>query len=481
MANTGGRQSLGRDLLTFGTASVAAQLVSAATTPIYTRVLGPTEFGVLETAMAGVSLALTVLVLGFDQGVVVRVSTARDAASRGAVIGSSLLLPTGIAAVGSMGVGLIAVGNRSDSVLLSVAIGMPFLIAAHVSQQGLRSLDLVSPFLWSVGLRSLATAAVTCVVILSISPTATGVILSMVAGAAGAAAMNVRTLNRREHLSASRSATRDLLRFGLPLLPSAIAGWSSMLVDRLVLASRVSFEDVGIYSVAARIAGLLLTALYGFQTAWTARAVADFHHCTEEDPQRRSEAMLLLGCGIGISGAAICAFGPELVAVLGGPEYSSAMTVLPILVLANCVFSITTVTQIPALATGKTVWISVSMLLAAATNLGLNLLLVPWLGMTGAATATLAAFSLLSTLQLLISRSIRPADLPVSRVLLIWLALTPLAAVGYLPWSPILTGFKALLLVAAALSLHQFHLFRFEEVKRILLGVDFTVDNRRQE
>lgn len=448
--------------------------MSAATTPLYTRVLGPTQFGVLETAMAVVSLGLTILVLGFDQGVVVQVSAQRDPKRQGAIIGSSIALPTALTIVCATG-GMVA-SIRSDHrlVVLSVAIGLPFLVASYVSQQGLRALDAVRPFIWSVAFRSLAATVITCGLILTVSPNAAGVVIGTALGAAFAVAANLWALRRRVPLASTQSATRGLLQFGLPLLPSAMAGWSSMLIDRLVLASRISFQEAGIYSVASRISGLLLTVLFGFQTAWTARAVADFHDHPDVEPQHRSEALLLLGGVVGISGAALCAFGPELVAILGGPEYSSAATVLPVLVLANATYALTAVAQIPALATARTGAISAIAVASAGVNLALNLALISAWGMVGAATATLAAFTVMSGAQILLGRSISPAGLPLGRVGLIWVAMTPVAMTGLLSTSPRLFAIKALLLGVAAVSMHRFRLFTYGEAKRILFGVGIS-------
>lgn len=465
-----GRRSLGHDLAAFGIASVAAQLVSAATTPLFTRILGPTQFGVLETAMAVISLALTVLVLGFDQGVVVLVSGTNDVSHRGSIIGTSIGLPTLLTTLCAIAGVAAACWSDERLVVVAAAISLPFLVASYVSQQGLRALDAVKPFIWSVALRSLAATAITCGLVLTISPNAAGVLIGTAIGAGCAVIANFWALRRRVPLRVTGVESAGLLRFGIPLLPSAVAGWSSMLVDRLVLASFVSFEEVGIYSVAARISGLLLTVLFGFQTAWTARAVTDFHHDADAEPKSRAEAMLLLGGLVGLSGATLCAFGPELVAVLGGPQYESATSVLPILVPASAFYALTAVAQIPALATGRTGTISAIALISAAANLVLNLLLIPTLGMKGAAIATLAAFMIMSGLQLGLSRSIRPAALPLGRIGLIWLAMTPVACTGLLAPSPLLTVAKVVIVGLAAAGLHHLRLFTYGEAKRILVG-----------
>lgn len=460
--------SLGRDLAVFGVASLLAQLVSAATTPIYTRVLGPSEFGLYETALAVASLAMTIFMIGFDQGVVVEIARSNQPEDRGATLGSSLGLPATL----SLGVGFVGLvtltlaGGPALAVVLVVAA--PLMMLSWLSQQGLRAIDAVGPFLWSVGFRSVVATAITCVLIFAAQPTAAMVMLGTGFGAGLAVLSNVITTGRRYPLRVDAASTRRLLRFGVPLLPSLIAGWSSMLVDRLVLARWSTFEDVGVYSVAARISGLLLTGMYAFQTAWTARAIGAFHQRPESEADERCRAFLLLGSLLGLGGAVLIAFGPELIALVGGSAYESADPILPILVISSAIFSISAVAQIPALATGKTGAISAAAVASAIVNLSLNLLMVPVFGLLGAALATFASFSVLTAWNLLISRSIAPAGLPVGRVALLWIALLPLGMLGLFEPSIRMLVVKMTFVGFAVFGLHRARLLTYGELHQIL-------------
>ncbi|MEP4740493.1 oligosaccharide flippase family protein [Saccharospirillum sp.] len=48
------------------------------------------------------------------------------------------------------------------------------------------------------------------------------------------------------------------LRFGLPLLPHAIAGSTIMLVDRIVLSELIGIESVGVFMVALQVGGIIM-------------------------------------------------------------------------------------------------------------------------------------------------------------------------------------------------------------------------------
>ena len=438
-----GRRPLGHDLVIFGATTIAMQLVSAASTPIYTRALGPGEFGVLETAIAIVSLGMVLLSLGADQGVVVMVAT-RDASDTGPFVGTSLAWPALISVLASVGLFTLAPKSADRGVVTALALGMPFFVLVFVSQQALRAVDLPRPFVRSAAWRSVGSTIITCALVLTILPTASAVIIGLVVGSAIATLLNLRALGVAADLDVTRGATSALARFGLPLLPSAVATWSSTYIDRFMLASSASFAEVGYYGVATRIAGILTTIVIGIQTAWTPRAVRSSDDPAAYGSNQLTEGFLYLGGLVAVAGAALCAFGPEAVALLGGKEFRAAAVVLPVLIAAQAIFSLTVIFQVPALTQHRTGLLSLIAIIAAVINLAMNLVLIPRFNMWGAAVATLISTSVLTGSLARLSQLIAPTKYPVARLSAIWAAAMPLAMAGFLPLGWLSSGLKVL-------------------------------------
>ena len=61
-------------------------------------------------------------------------------------------------------------------------------------------------------------------------------------------------------------------RFGLPLVPAALALWVINLIDRLFINGFKGQAEVGIYSLAVRIASVIVFLMTAFQLAWPAFA-----------------------------------------------------------------------------------------------------------------------------------------------------------------------------------------------------------------
>src|SRR5260221_1319739 len=79
---------------------------------------------------------------------------------------------------------------------------------------------------------------------------------------------------RREQLGLQfdRSVLRGMQKFGLPLVPSALALWAINFVDRLFVGAYKNQAEVGVYSAAIKIASVITFVMYAFRTAWPAFA-----------------------------------------------------------------------------------------------------------------------------------------------------------------------------------------------------------------
>src|SRR5207253_9927426 len=77
---------------------------------------------------------------------------------------------------------------------------------------------------------------------------------------------------RREQLGLQfdRRLLREMNRFGLPLVPTAVFLWITNFSDRLFLVKLSGATEVGLYSVGVRIASAMVLLLTAFRAAWPA-------------------------------------------------------------------------------------------------------------------------------------------------------------------------------------------------------------------
>ena len=188
---------------------------------------------------------------------------------------------------------------------------------------------------------------------------------------------------------------RQMLRFGLPLIASALFIWLATFVDRWLLAAFVGTDKAGLYAAGYDLQMNLLgvpvavMALAGVPLTITAY--------TERGAQAAQEQLRQLGIFIILillpEAVGIVMTRPLLVNIFLGPEFRPlALSLLPILVSATFFKALTIYMNYGYILGARADLTLLSMATAAAVDLTLNVILIPHYGAWGAAIAALIGF-----------------------------------------------------------------------------------------
>jgi len=226
----------------------------------------------------------------------------------------------------------------------------------------------------------------------------------------------------------SLALVKKLLLFGLPLVPMNIAFWLFSNGDRLMLARLAGLEDVGLYSIAASMAAVLMVLQNAVGQSWQPHGIKVYEENRELAAAvfRRTMIYLLAGAGFVITG--FTALAQEVLFLLVPPAYYAAYSVIPFLAAGFLFFTSAHVSVVAILVKNKTVYIMFACWLVAGLNLLLNRLLIPLFGMVGAGVATGLAYMLFAAGYAFISRKLWPVDYP--RQVTTALLAIPLAAIA---------------------------------------------------
>ena len=178
-------------------------------------------------------------------------------------------------------------------------------------------------------------------------------------------------------------------KFGLPLVPSALALWAINFIDRIFVGAYKGQGEVGVYSAAIKIASVITFVMFAFRTAWPA-----FAYSIEDDRDaRHTYAYVLTYLLIVASWIALAlgALAPWLVHLID-PRYHRAEKGIALLAFAGAIYAGYTVLAIGSGRARRTQFNWVVSGSGAALNIGLNFWLVPLYGMVGASIATAAAY-----------------------------------------------------------------------------------------
>src|SRR2546429_4411596 len=123
-------------------------------------------------------------------------------------------------------------------------------------------------------------------------------------------------------LEFDRGLFRKMQHFGMPLVPAALALWTINFVDREFIVHYKDAAEVGVYSAAVKIAGVVTFMLVAFRTAWPA-----FAYSIEDDREAKRTYAFVLTYLLTLTSWAALALGalaPWLVRLLTDPRYQPA-------------------------------------------------------------------------------------------------------------------------------------------------------------
>ncbi|MGZ4882077.1 MAG: oligosaccharide flippase family protein [Halobacteriota archaeon] len=187
---------------------------------------------------------------------------------------------------------------------------------------------------------------------------------------------------------------REYLAFGLPLLPSTLAGWIVNSSDRYLIAFFLGAAAVGYYSpgyaigsilgmVAAPLASLLPPVLFKH---YDNNEIADVR--TIMSYSLKYYSGIVLPCVFAISVLSK----PLLLVLTTSQIAENGYLVTPLVAAGFAIFGATSLVVLILMLEKKTAFIGTISILSAVFNLGLNLVLIPYLGLVGAALTTFLAF-----------------------------------------------------------------------------------------
>lgn len=183
---------------------------------------------------------------------------------------------------------------------------------------------------------------------------------------------------------------KQMLLIGLPLVPNFLIYWIFNSSDRLMIAKLLGNEYTGIYAVGAKIAQISQMIYMAFSGGWQYFAFSTMKD--KDQVQLTSNVFEYLGIISFAAGMLMAAISSLIFNLFFNGNYVQGMIVAPWLFLAPLLQMLYQVIGNQFLVIKKT-WPSIFILgLGAVFNIIANLFLIPWIGIEGAALATLLGY-----------------------------------------------------------------------------------------
>lgn len=189
-----------------------------------------------------------------------------------------------------------------------------------------------------------------------------------------------------------RSLIQEILQVSLPLIPYGLSATVINLADRLFLNKMLGADIVGIYSVGYQFGmGMVLfvDAFSRIFSPWMYEQLATITYTRKIKVVRYTYAYM-----IGIFGLALIVTVASwiLIPLMTDARYAEAVHYVPLIAVAYAFRGIYTVVFPYAVHVGKTGYLAVIMVVAAALHLVTNYFFILWFDAVGAALSTVLAF-----------------------------------------------------------------------------------------
>jgi O-antigen/teichoic acid export membrane protein len=429
---------LARHSAIYGLGGILSRVLAVLLLPLYTSYLGTTGFGKIELVTALTTVLVIVLGAGISSAFFRFYFDSKDDARRTLIVRTAFWFTMTMATVGLV-LGVILASPIAHALKLgddpwlvrAAAVGL----WAQMNYQQLTNLFRVEERSVQFVIASVAniviTVGATVLLVVGLHKGATGAVVGNFVGTLAVYLVLLAYRRYQLGLQFDRMLLREMNRFGLPLVPSALALWAISFIDRLFVGAYKGVGEVGVYSLAVRVSSVIVFLMIAFRLAWPAFA----YSIDDEAAAKRTYSyvltyLLFVCCWISI---ALGTLAPWLVKILAPskPAFYRADEAVGLLSFGATAYAGYTVLAIGIGRARQTQFNWIVSGAAAALNVALNFALIPPYGMMGAAISTAAAYVALFVGMMVNSQRVYPVPYQWRRVLTLTSVAIALTAIGF--------------------------------------------------
>jgi O-antigen/teichoic acid export membrane protein len=420
-------RDLFKDLLVYGTGDIFLKAAAFITLPFYTRIFTPEEYGMWSFVVTAVGLLNSIMILGGDSAYGRLFFEAKSEEEK------RLITSTWFGFLALWSVGLVALclpltrlfsawsfGTNEYALLFTLTLlAAPLTLINTMCGQALRNRFQARLFATMNVLSTLLSVGFSLFAAVGLKLGLTGVLGGVLFAALIILPVRLWTVRDLLRPAFSLRFLRNLLSFGVPLVPSSLAYWIFAVSDRILLGKLSTMEQLGLYAVANHVTSILALLNGSLGQAWSPHAVRVYEEQRESAPVFFGRVLTYILAGFGLLSVGITTFSHEILKVLSTPSFYAASLAIGPMALGVAAYATTHVTAIGISLMKKTYYFTLFSWAAASLNVGLNALLIPMWGMIAASWTTMAAYLFLTVAYLIVSQQLWPVAYEKRRTLVV--------------------------------------------------------------
>lgn len=408
---TKNKNSLIAQLFNFGMGPIIGMGISMLTVPVTTRLLIPEEFGRTSMFTLVQTVFNLIVLLGLDQSYV-RFYNQKDI-DRKELLYSCLLLPVSFCAVlillticFARNISDFMFGSWEPNIMILFVVFLPTILFNRFALLTIR-MDLRGKLYSALNvIQQLLNFCILLFFLLYYEKSFRSVIYSSIISALVITSIAI-ILSKQfipvKIFKINKVLIKELLLFGLPLIPATILSWVMNSFDKLSLRMWGSFEELGLYAAAFKIVSLVALFQTIFTTTWTPIAYKWYEEKVED--KKFEDVGTLVVSFMTMVFAGVILF-RDIIMLFLGSEYRGTSSIFVFLLFSPILYTVSEVTSVGIGFKKKTIYSLYIAIIAAVLNILGNYLLVPRLGAQGAAISTCISYIAFFWARTFFSRSV---------------------------------------------------------------------------
>lgn len=394
---------LGKETAIYGISTILGRFLNFFLVPFYTNVLPTSDYGIVAYVYALIAFVNVVYGYGMESAYFKYSSTREIGTDRQnfstpflSLVASSAVASTLLLLFAPSVASLVALPAKHTVVVSYTALILLFDTVSIVPFASLRMEGKATVFAALKFINIVINVVANLVLLLVFHTGIEGIFLSGLIASVLTAVMLIPTILRHFEPGFSVPLYKALLKFGLPYIPAGLATMMLQVVDRPVLRALTNDATVGVYQANYRLGIFMMLVVSMFDYAWRPFFLANARE--PDAKQLFARVLTYVVLIMALIFLALSFFLPDLVQLrimgrhLIHPDYWGGLAIVPVILLAYLFLGIYNNLVAGIYIEKKTHHLPYITIAGAVTNVAVNFLLIPSLGMMGAAIATLVSY-----------------------------------------------------------------------------------------
>ncbi|MDM5221859.1 polysaccharide biosynthesis C-terminal domain-containing protein [Peribacillus sp. NJ11] len=257
--------------------------------------------------------------------------------------------------------------------------------------------------------------------------------------------------------------TKEMLLYSIPLIPNALMWWVMGLSDRYIITYFLGLSATGVYAVANKIPSILNMVNSIFFQAWQMSAIEE--HDSKDKDKFFSNVFNIFSIAMLVSASIILVNLKLIMKLVVADNYFEAWKYVPFLLLGVVFSSFSGFLGTNYIAAKKTKGVFKTSVIGAIINIIINVILIPKIGINGAAIGTMVSFAVIWILRIIDTKSFVDISINYKKIILTFIVLFIQIKILYMSLNLEYIIQIFLFLIIALLNLSEIKIL----IKRILL------------